>query len=230
MKTISVGRDSSNEIVLDNKIISRHHAKFLIDKDGEVTIKDLGGPNGTYVNGNRITECVIVPGDKVQLGNVDFDWELNLKLINQPYDTSPAGHDRIGHHTPGQTAEKHVNKLNIDPSIADELPLIVKNELASMPQPRQLEFVLEYNRNKKSLALAYVFLIFVFWLHYGYMKKWGLQVLFWITAGGLGIWWLVDLFRLPGLVKNYNMDIAIHVMRNMQVASRPVQNKTMMGN
>ena len=40
--------------------------------------------------------------------------------------------------------------------------------------------------------------------HYAYLGKWGLQFLFWITLGGLGIWALIDLFLIPGKVAAYN--------------------------
>jgi hypothetical protein len=38
-----------------------------------------------------------------------------------------------------------------------------------------------------------------------------------VTFGVAGIvWWVVDLFRMPGLVKNYNRDVAIDVLRNFK--------------
>ena len=111
------------------------------------------------------------------------------------------------------------NRLLIPNSIADSLPAMVRNELAKLSAQRQEEFVEEYKRKNKSLGLAYLFLIIVFALHYGYLKKWGLQVVFWITGGGLFIWWLIDLFRLPRLVRNYNKDIATDVMVNLKAIS-----------
>jgi len=219
MKTISVGRDSSNDIVVDNKIVSRHHAHFLINNQAQVVIKDLGSPNGTFVNDKKVTETALEKGDVVKLGNVVFDWQSNLQLLNQQIDSAPVGNQKID----------ASNNLHISALIAAELPVLVRNELATLSPQWQQEFAEEYTRNKKSLGLAYLFLIIVFWAHYGYLKKWGLQVAFWLTAGGAGIWWLIDLFRLPGLVKVYNADLAIHVMRNLKVTTRPVQNKTMMG-
>jgi hypothetical protein len=224
MKTISVGRDSSNDIVVDNKIVSRHHAHFMINNQGQVVIKDLGSPNGTFVNDKKTTECVLAPGDVVKLGNVVFDWQVNLQLLNQQIDSDPVSREKIN-----ELSNPVPNSLQISSFIAAELPVVVRNELATLPAQWQQEFAEEYTRNKKSLGLAYLFLIIVFWAHYGYLKKWGLQVIFWVTAGGIGIWWLIDIFRLPGLVKNYNTELAIHMMRSLKVANRPVQNKTMMG-
>lgn len=111
------------------------------------------------------------------------------------------------------------SKLLIPSSIADALPAMVRNELARMSAQRQEEFVEEYRRKTKSLLAAYIFLIFIFWLHYGYLRKWGLQIVFWLTGGGFFFWWFIDLFRLPGLVSNYNKDIATDVMRNLKAIS-----------
>lgn len=110
------------------------------------------------------------------------------------------------------------NKLFIQSSIADYLPSMVKNELAKMSAQKQEEFVEEYKRKAKSVGIAYLLIILI-GMHYGYLRKWGLQVVFWLTAGGLFIWCLVDLFRIPGLVKNYNKDIATEVMRNLKAIS-----------
>ena len=111
------------------------------------------------------------------------------------------------------------SKLYISASVADNLPTMVKNELAKMPAQKQEEFVEEYKRKAKSLGIAYLFLIIVLAMHYGYLRKWGLQVVFWLTGGGFLIWWFIDLFRLPGLVKNYNKDIATDTFRNLKAMS-----------
>ena len=110
-------------------------------------------------------------------------------------------------------------KLYISSSVAGNLPSMVKNELAKMPAQKQQEFVEEFERKSKSLGLAYLFLLILFWAHYGYMGKWGLQIVFWFTGGGFLIWWFIDLFRLPGLMKNYNQDIATDTMRNLKAIS-----------
>jgi len=40
--------------------------------------------------------------------------------------------------------------------------------------------------------------------HYGYLGKWGVQLVYWFTLGGLGLWMFIDMFRLSGLVKKHN--------------------------
>tara|TARA_R110002167_G_scaffold360598_1_gene578320 strand:+ start:1287 stop:1565 length:279 start_codon:yes stop_codon:yes gene_type:complete len=58
----------------------------------------------------------------------------------------------------------------------------------------------------KSSGTAYLMFWFL-WCHYGYLGKWGIQLLFWGTFGGFGLWVLIDLFRIGGLVKRYNHKI-----------------------
>lgn len=57
-----------------------------------------------------------------------------------------------------------------------------------------------------------VWLLFLFFgWSYGSMDKIGLQILFYVTAGGLGIWMLIRLFTLSGAIKEYNRKIAMRI-------------------
>jgi hypothetical protein len=37
----------------------------------------------------------------------------------------------------------------------------------------------------------------IFGIHYAYFGKWGLQLLYWGTLGGLGIWAVIDFMTMP---------------------------------
>ena len=102
-----------------------------------------------------------------------------------------------------------MQRSNLVPaSIADNLPAMVRNELSNLSAQKQEEFVEEYRRKAKSTGVAYVLWLLLGW-HYVYLSKWGIQILFWLTLGGFFICWLVDLFRIPGLIRDYNKDIAV---------------------
>jgi transcriptional regulator with AAA-type ATPase domain len=58
-----------NEIVLQVRGVSRHHARVFVKK-GELTLEDLGSKNGTLANGVRIQRTRIEPGDKIGVGPV----------------------------------------------------------------------------------------------------------------------------------------------------------------
>lgn len=71
-----VGRGDGCQLVLDDPLVSRRHACFVVD-EREITIKDLGSTNGVLVNGTRVEEMqVIVPGDQITLGrhNAELCW------------------------------------------------------------------------------------------------------------------------------------------------------------
>ena len=61
-----LGRDMSNEIILDDITVSRSHA--LITKSNGYRLKDLGSLNGSYVNAVAVKGSVINAGDEVQIG------------------------------------------------------------------------------------------------------------------------------------------------------------------
>ena len=109
--------------------------------------------------------------------------------------------------------------LYIDPSVANILPSMVKESLASMPAAKQQQFMEEYNRKKKSTGLAYFFLLLCLGMPYGYLGKWGLQIAYWITGCGLCIWGIYLLFTLPGVVKDTNRDIATQIVRDLKMMS-----------
>jgi ABC-type multidrug transport system ATPase subunit len=66
---LTVGRDAlPGQVVLDHPNVSRRHAAFEI-VDGSVMLHDLGGTNGTYVNGARLRGAhSLVPGDRIDIG------------------------------------------------------------------------------------------------------------------------------------------------------------------
>lgn len=70
----SIGRGQANDIVLDDKSVSKRHAiiTFQLMKDGEtrVQIADLHSTNGTIVNGNRISYQTLEDGDQLSIGTV----------------------------------------------------------------------------------------------------------------------------------------------------------------
>ena len=62
-----VGRSSECDMVLVEDMISRAHATFSV-QDGKVFLRDNGSTNGSFVNGERITQVELGPNDRVLLG------------------------------------------------------------------------------------------------------------------------------------------------------------------
>ncbi len=68
---LSIGRDPSNDLVVQGNHISRRHARFFIE-NGQLHIQDLDSSNGTYVNGERVKERSIFLGDKLRFDSSEF--------------------------------------------------------------------------------------------------------------------------------------------------------------
>ena len=71
-ESLSVGRDRYSDIRLDYKFVSKNH--FIIEEDeGEYYLTDLDSKNGTYVNGTKIEDEVILEdGDIIELNDIRF--------------------------------------------------------------------------------------------------------------------------------------------------------------
>jgi len=68
--TCSLGRSSTNDIVIDDGKVSRRHALIHKQDDAEYWMIDLGSGNGTYLNGRRVTQPTrLANGDSLQLGD-----------------------------------------------------------------------------------------------------------------------------------------------------------------
>jgi pSer/pThr/pTyr-binding forkhead associated (FHA) protein len=61
-----IGRDTTNEIQLDDITVSRSHA--MISKKDGYHIKDLGSLNGTYLNAIAVRDTQVNAGDEIQIG------------------------------------------------------------------------------------------------------------------------------------------------------------------
>jgi pSer/pThr/pTyr-binding forkhead associated (FHA) protein len=73
--TIAIGRGALNDIVLSDTRISRNHVHLEYDGK-QVTLRDNDSANGTFVNGERVQQKVLSPGDLVTLGTSTLRYEL----------------------------------------------------------------------------------------------------------------------------------------------------------
>lgn len=70
---VTVGRDPSNTIALDDEEASRHH--FKIKQRGRLFIlEDLGSSNGTFVNGDKVINANLQAGDKILVGATELSF------------------------------------------------------------------------------------------------------------------------------------------------------------
>ena len=65
---LTIGRDASNQISINDAEISRKHSQLVL-QGGKYVLTDLGSTNGTFVNGQRVTgQHVLQSGEVISLG------------------------------------------------------------------------------------------------------------------------------------------------------------------
>lgn len=94
---INIGRHSSNDLVLNDPHISRHHAQLRVIKDHYV-IFDVGSTAGLYLNGKRISQATLHAGDVIRIGSV------NLIYNQETTNTFPTSIMQVenGNQSPGE--------------------------------------------------------------------------------------------------------------------------------
>lgn len=70
--TLTLGRSSTNNISIKDPYVSKNH--FRITKDEEIFfIEDLNSSNGTYLNGSKLQDIVILKNnDVIRTGEIEF--------------------------------------------------------------------------------------------------------------------------------------------------------------
>ncbi len=78
-----LGRGPKNTVVLDDALVSRTHAKIVVQND-VVTIEDTGSANGVLVNGERIDKKrALTSGDRVVLGQQSFTLSVQSASVSR---------------------------------------------------------------------------------------------------------------------------------------------------
>ncbi|GAC1382998.1 MAG: antibiotic biosynthesis regulator FhaA [Ktedonobacteraceae bacterium] len=73
---INIGRQLSNDIIVEDKRVSRNHAQIKYQADGQFAIFDLGSTNGITINGTpHMRQHVLHNGDRFTIGSYDFYFE-----------------------------------------------------------------------------------------------------------------------------------------------------------
>lgn len=73
---VRVGRGRSNELVLNDPSVSREHAELIASTDGRGwRVRDLDSTNGVAVNGTKVREQHLQPGDTITFGSCDLRFD-----------------------------------------------------------------------------------------------------------------------------------------------------------
>ncbi len=84
----TLGRDSLNDIVMENPAVSRRHARIQGNAQG-YWIQDLGSRNGTFVNGQEVTRAPVMLNaeDEIKFGaqSGDTTWIFREVEISETH-------------------------------------------------------------------------------------------------------------------------------------------------
>jgi hypothetical protein len=113
--------------------------------------------------------------------------------------------------------------LAIPPRMATALPAAVRAELALLSAAKQDQFALAFQTRSRSLLLAY--LTSLIYCHYALLGRWAMSGMMFVSlfvAAALGwIWWLMDLVRMPEMVREHNHRVAVEILGTLSAPAEP---------
>jgi hypothetical protein len=85
----TIGRVEDNTFRIAEPSVSSHHCEVLL-RGNDVVIKDLNSTNGTFINGEKIAEGVLKPGQTLRLGNVELRLDTGAPAAAETPASAPA--------------------------------------------------------------------------------------------------------------------------------------------
>ena len=81
----TIGRVEDNTFQIAEPSVSSHHCEVLL-RGTDVVVRDLNSTNGTYINGEKISETALKPGQVLRLGQI----EMRLETESTPSSVTPS--------------------------------------------------------------------------------------------------------------------------------------------
>jgi pSer/pThr/pTyr-binding forkhead associated (FHA) protein len=72
----TIGRVEDNTFQIAEPSVSSHHCEILL-RGNDVVIRDLNSTNGTFINGEKVSESVLKPGQILRLGQIEMRLETD---------------------------------------------------------------------------------------------------------------------------------------------------------
>ncbi|MEI6045671.1 MAG: FHA domain-containing protein [Chloroflexota bacterium] len=124
---LRVGRHSSNDVVLSDASVSRHHSEIEVRSNG-LMVQDLGSSNGTFVNNQRLDpkqQVFVKPSEQLRIGNV-------MLLLEPDAAPLPFGPEPVPSY---QEAPYYPNPQSESPPARYEEPAPPLNQEPNYPPP-----------------------------------------------------------------------------------------------
>jgi pSer/pThr/pTyr-binding forkhead associated (FHA) protein len=82
-RKISIGHDTTCDIVIADKYVSRFHCEIMVI-DGKCVLTDRQSRNGTFVNEERVTRCELKSGCRIRVGETLLTLEVVARERRSP--------------------------------------------------------------------------------------------------------------------------------------------------
>jgi pSer/pThr/pTyr-binding forkhead associated (FHA) protein len=79
----TIGRVEDNTFQIADPSVSSHHCEVHL-RGSDIFIRDLNSTNGTFINGNKIEESILKPGQTLRLGQVELKLEVEGAAATAP--------------------------------------------------------------------------------------------------------------------------------------------------
>jgi pSer/pThr/pTyr-binding forkhead associated (FHA) protein len=133
---LRIGRMKENDLVVNNLSVSRFHATLRHDVDGFL-LKDLGSENGCWVNGERVAEGRVRPGDRIVVGKHQLEILLDEAGDAAPAEAAPRGRsdawDAAATYFAGPETQARMVGAAEHPAPAPPKTVAIERELAPEP-------------------------------------------------------------------------------------------------
>lgn len=103
----------------------------------------------------------------------------------------------------------------------NDLPPVVSAAFHELSEEQQTAFISTYNERKRSMALMMALAI-LFPIQLFFLGKVFLGILFLITGGGLGVWYVVEWFLTPKRVYDFNTKVANETLSLVRAGGPPL--------
>ena len=90
---LTIGRQSTNDIALPDRTVSKRHA-IVGRVKGQTVVKDLGSRNGTFVNGEKVEKSILLNGDRLKVGSVSLRFYQEEGSDNKLEESSTDAHEK----------------------------------------------------------------------------------------------------------------------------------------
>lgn len=153
--TVVVGRSPGCQFVLTDLSVSSSHAEIVWD-GAQYLVRDLGSTNGTWLNGQRVTNAPLSPGAQVSFGKVGFTFETSGASSATPASYS-GGTQAISHQQMQRQISKGVASATGGAASGRGQPQ-VSGKILSEPSERQEQPPPDPARNLVMLAVVLLFM------------------------------------------------------------------------